>query len=184
MAAVVTTLLRARQQENGVAKEAAAAAPPQRDAEHCQLHHILAIQRVFRGYRDRKKNSKDDLVIDPTTMLVSLDRHYRERRGFKQLCWFVLYLLLYIMVVWSRSHSTNRFHLESAVIDAISGVTTSSGATVASAASPAEVYVSLSQYPCASLTLSVACVTSALRATNLPPTIQHSTFRPAAGSTS
>ena len=136
MAAVITTMMRARQQEDGAEKQAA----PEHHATHSNLQPVLAIQRVFRGYRDRKRNSKSQLVIDPATMLVALDRHTRERKGFRRLCWFVLYLLLYVMVVWSRSHSTSRFHLESAVKDAISGVTTPSGVTIASAASPSDVY--------------------------------------------
>ena len=88
---------------------------------------VLAIQRVFRGYRVRKQRLREEHLIDPSSLLGTLDRHNRERKGFCSLLSYTLYLLLFVLLVLSRSNSLSRFHMESAFVSAIGGVSTASG---------------------------------------------------------
>ena len=139
MAAVIVTALHRRAEETP--RTAAARRLGIERTSPAIVTPVLSIQRVFRGFRVRKQRRKYGYAIDPEFMLNALDRHARERIGFAKLCWFCLYLALFVAVAASRAHGEERFHVESALATVINSMSAPSGVTWATIDSPTDVYV-------------------------------------------
>ena len=127
MAAVAMTMVRRRHLEPGF-------------LESVPAEKVLLIQRVFRGYKVRKERKKKEPIIEPEAMVRALDRQARERQGFKHLLVFGCYLLLFVLVVLSRSASSSRFHMETALVKALTGVSTPDGVDLYSVSSTDDIF--------------------------------------------
>lgn len=133
MAAIALVHMRHKQLNSSMSASAFLASLPSEKA--------MLIQRVFRGYKVRRDQRKREPVVDPAAMISALDRHERERRGFRSLLAFVMYLLIYVVMVVARGETAVRFELESSFANVVSSVTSSEGTTIFTVEEASDVYV-------------------------------------------